>query len=376
MGEPHFPSSIDLKAIARHAQANLLVLDEGEPLDPWGRLPKAASSGDAFEFRDMFEKGFAKWTNVPPIMRHVVDVAIGKTGISSRLLCSNALIRQAAAHSMIDVVSRHWNVSKQVPGRRWFFVTVMGDSGNMLEYQPEMNLEAYQATVLQIIADSGLQAIGATEFQAITNFPQGGNGRTIMTNSHFIAWTDRPEFDVLQTERRLRATSPLTHWLGAKTVRIDPVQPNHRHIAWKAHYMMKAPIDGKFFGRNENTPSGWGLGKTAIRSDLAVRLMETLSQLEFPQLVQAVGDGSALRDKWLEKLQVWHEQRLSQTAWPRDDEMAEVWAWLHSRKRRGKPRQPFNLSVPIDVPSKWQSAAEEAMQEKTATRRHSIKRKR
>lgn len=97
-------SSIDLEAIKIQAEANGLTLEEEEPRDAWGLSPKVAASQAAFEFLRMFEVGFGKWTKVPPIIRHITDTTIGKTGMSSRLLCSNALIREVAAHIMIDVV--------------------------------------------------------------------------------------------------------------------------------------------------------------------------------------------------------------------------------------------------------------------------------
>lgn len=112
-----------------------------------------------------------------------------------------------------------------------------------------------------------------------------------------------------------------------------------------------ALVDGKYSARNQITPKGWGLNKTWIRADLSVGLMELLSQLKFPQLVMAVGDGQALRDKRRDDLQGWHQQQLAAAVWPRDDGMAEVWEWLRSRRKRGKPRQPLNLSLPTSTPA-------------------------
>jgi len=363
-------SSIRFEAIEHYTEDHGITLAD-EPTDAYGRLPKAAASEDAREFKNLFEKGFAKWTRVPPIWRYMMAGAIGKTGMTTQLLCSNALIRERASHTMIDVISRHWKETRHYPNRRWWFVTIIGDSGNMLEYQPEMNLAAFQADALQIIKATGLHAIGATEFQAINNFPQNGHGRTIMANSHFICWTDNPLFDAACVEKRLCATSPLAHWLGAKTVKIDPIKASHRHLTWKAYYMLKAPVDGKYLTRNEETPSGWSFNRTTLRVDLVVRLMELLCQLEFPQMVLAVGDGKQLRDDWLDDLQSWHQLCLDKTLWPHDHDMADAWAWLQSRRNRSKPRHPFHLSMPSTTPSRWLRAAEGAMEQMPATRRHS-----
>lgn len=223
-----------------------------------------------------------------------------------------------------------------------------------------------------MLIESGLHGFGAIEVQGLTDVPGRGAGRTLSFHGHAIGWSSDPAFDAEAVQDRLCASAALRNWLGARTVNITPVGPTLRHLNWKAYYLLKAPTTGKRLVRDGRTPSGFAFGHVAIRADLAVRLMEALTQLEYANLLFAAGDGVAVQAEWLARVSDWHHAKRGEFAeFSAEGDLADVWAQLRSQ-RWGRPRSAINFhAASSETPTAWETAAQAYLASRPATRRHS-----
>src|ERR1700754_4201095 len=113
-----------------------------------------------------------------------------------------------------------------------------------------------------------------------------------MVHAHAIAWTDDPTIDEVDLAESLCRSQRLSHWDGAATVDIIPIEDAARHIRWRAHYLLKAPYVGKYHARSDIPGRDWCLKKAVLRPAQALRLAEGLSQIQFPETVFGVGGGT------------------------------------------------------------------------------------
>jgi hypothetical protein len=224
----------------------------------------------------------------------------------------------------------------------------------------------------------GLNAFVVIELQTLTNFPQRGEGGTLMVNGHAIAWTDDPTFDHEAVEERLGSSRRLSHWLNWPTVSFTPIEeiaPENRHsvyddpawqIRWRAYYLFKAPYVGKYLARSGSPGREWEPRKTTIRPYQALRLAEGLSQLEFSEVVFGVHGGTKLSRLWKKRLSDWHKKQLRRprnrrSILTRDFDVASL--WRHTRRsNKCVKRQPYVFhSTAEKRPLLWSAVAQAAM---------------
>ena len=105
---------------------------------------------------------------------------------------ANLKVRKRAYEILCEAVKPLWNP----PGtrRRWFFITLIGDVGNSLEYQTVIELARCRRNFAKVLGLTALQAVGLRELQAVSNFPGGGHGRMFEFHAHAIGYTDDPGF--------------------------------------------------------------------------------------------------------------------------------------------------------------------------------------
>ena len=344
------------------------------PLDPHGRMPEDAVRDEIAEFQRLVDAGMRGW-RITPVYRQMLDIAFGRHGMSRRLLLSNARIRERAGLSLIDTVS---NLLRD-RSRRFFFVTIFDDRGNALEYAPAIDLAALRQRLHAALIATGLHGFGAVELQAVSNLPQAGLGRTLMFHGHVVAWTDDPAFDTEATADRVSASGLLRNFLGARTVTIVDIARHYRQLRWRAFYMLKAPTAGKMVDRSQITPSGWNFKSVNVRADLAVRIMEALTQLEYADVLFAAGEGIGVQATWLADLQRWHQEQRSPYAGLSDEgDTAALWAALWARRRSAHrpPREGFTFDCQsADAPTPWESAAQTWLATRSATRRYLVRKR-
>jgi hypothetical protein len=232
-------------------------------------------------------------------------------------------------------MARHWKYRPLKPERVYYFVTFIDDMGNTSDRNPEVNLEALRRKVDKAMRKMGLHGVVWIEVQALMNYPGRGHGRTLMFHAHAIAWTASP-FNAFKAAKRINSSRSWSNAFDVPPVKISEMTKLRGHIDWLAHYISKVPHDAKnrmpdhkHFGRHilMQTRAGY-------RPELAVSILEGLSQIALPDVVFGVGEGSIIRDTWRRKLSAWHRRRTSED--PPSEllfDVAEYWRDL--RKRNG-----------------------------------------
>src|ERR1044072_2106735 len=318
------------------------------------------------EFRSLYTQGLQRW-ELDRETAGALAIATGKRGMSEALLLSNGKVRLEATSIMTDVIKAFWAKTRYIRGRKWWLITFVSDCGNALEYRPVVNTESFRRKVYRMLHKVDLDA-----FQALTNFPNNGDGRSLMFHAHALAWTDDPDFDEAALERQLCASGSMRHWLGAKTVRITEIPPTERHIKWRCHYLLKAPFVGNYLKRSNETPSGYDLANAKVRSDLAVRLLECLTQLEITQMVWGIRGGKALTREWRRRLKQWHARQCRRPGrtLAKDYDIAGLWKNVR-RSRRNNKHKPFRFIPKRSErgPTEWEIAAKASMEAKVARAR-------
>jgi hypothetical protein len=345
----------------------------------YGFVPRSALHAARYAIHD-FDNACARALRSCPLSEEndrAIAIALGQKGMTERLLLANKKIRFEATRIFQKVLFDYWRQTRS-PGRKWFFVTFMGDEGNTLEYHPGWRVKPFRGSGYKMLHQEGLNAVGVIEIQPLTNFPGRGYGGTQMVNGHAIAWTDDPSFDHEAVEERLRNSRRLSHWLGWPTVSFTPIEEiaaeNRQsiyddpawQIRWRAYYLFKAPYVGKYLARSNTPGRDWDVRKTTIRPYQALRLVEGLSQLEFPEVVFGVHGGTELSRLWKSRLSDWHKKQLRRpcnrrSILPRDADVASLW---HPTRRSNKrvERQPYVFHTTAEKrPLQWSATAAAAM---------------
>lgn len=261
---------------------------------------------------------------------------LGVREATEKLLASNCRLRRRADDILCDLFGHLRQASLQVPNRTFWHGSFLGPLIN--EYQPRLDVGGFRNAVYRLIHRAGLNAVCVMEFQALTNYPQRGRGRSFLLNAHAMMWTEDTEFDAGATEERLQASVELNSELGAPTVRLSPRTLDEGQLEYLGHYLLKAPADGKYRRRNPANYSQWELRKVAeVRPGLRLRLMEILSHYEFTDLVFGVGDGASIRTNWKRKLVDWNSNQLNRFSQPleRDFDVGEIWDRVRKRPANG-----------------------------------------
>ena len=255
------------------------------------------------DFQTNVETGIRPWKFEDNCADNAMQLLLGNRGSTDQLLLSSKRVRRYAGESLIYLLdSEQRKSARSHPGRTWWFLTFLADGGFINTYRPEIDVPAFKKRVDALVRSSGLNAVCALELQALTNYPLKGLGRTLMLNGHAIGYTDEP-FDAVAVEKRLRASPRLQHSWGLPTVEIKQIDVSGEPVAWLAYYLLKAPHIAKYREWNPAArPPGYRLKDTSMRSDVAVRLVELLSQLTFNEMVWGVGGGAAIVGQWRREL--------------------------------------------------------------------------
>ncbi|MBQ1498843.1 MAG: hypothetical protein IIZ38_11065 [Sphingomonas sp.] len=291
--------------------------------------------------------------------------------LPAEMLASNRWIRRQGFKLLKAQTHEMWQPAGT--RRRWFFITLITDIGNALEYAPVIEIKRLKTAFGKILRASGLHSFAVLEFQGGTNFPQGGEGRTIMAHAHAIGFTDDEEFDAEHLESRLREQSTLHNWLGAPTIKIVPV-PSRDQLHRRCSYLFKAPIRGCFLSKNDWKKSGFEILKTDISPEFSVRLAELLCQLNYSAIVFSTGGGNTIKTPWLRALRKWHTQRAANHV----VDYAAIWRKVWAASCARTTRQPFDIryNATLKLSTAWQEAisayrerVERAREEKKAAKR-------
>jgi hypothetical protein len=283
-------------------------------------------------FHTLLIEGMRNW-KMSREERRKLRLLMGTRPIGPRPLLSDMKARRQAAYILIGLMARHWKYRPLAPERNYYFLTFIDNMGNTLDRNPEVNLGALRRKIDKAMRSMGLHGVVMIEVQALMNYPGQGHGRTLMYHAHAIAWTDKP-FDAFKHGTRINRSRSWNNAFEAAPVKITEMTKQPGEIEWLAHYIAKVPHDAKNRMPNQKHPGKYLLMQTraGYRPELAVRVFEGLSQIELPDVLFGVGEGSLVRDAWRRKLLAWHHRRISGTLpiTPPFD-VAEYWRNLRAR---------------------------------------------
>lgn len=327
-----------------------IILRNFRTLTIHARISKAATETNA-KFSAAIQRGMAgyKWHGSE---RDEIFVLFGKRGATERLLASNIRVRRDATFILADQLHQLREKSLAIPNRTFWHVSFLGPI--ITEYKPEIDVDAFRHTIYRLLNGARLNAVFAIELQAITNYPQRGQGRGFLMNAHAACWSDDPAFDAKAAAATMRDSQSLFSELGADTVKITQRTLDPGELEYLAHYMLKAPFDAKRRARHDEVPTRWIFKPATARDDQLLRLGELISHFEFTDLVWGIGEGTAIRAAWkkqLVKSNVLRCTRLQRTqTLDRDFDINGLWAKVRKRGNGSCHYQPLCLFGPRPRP--------------------------
>ena len=284
--------------------------------------------------------------------RDEILVLFGKRGATQRLIASNLPLRLDATYIMADQLHQLREASVAILERSFWHVSFLGPI--ITEYKPEIDVDAYRHAVYRLLSDAGLNAIFTIEFQALTNYPQRGEGRGFLMNAHAVCWSDDPMFDEKKTQASMRKSGIIFSELGAPIATITPRTLEIGQIEYLAHYMLKAPFEAKRRAKDDVIPTKWVFKPATARDDQLLRLGELISHFELPGLVSGVGAGREIRKAW--KKELVHLNRLRcarlKRSQPLDThfDVSDLWTRIRKRGNGSRHYAPLRLFGPLPRP--------------------------
>lgn len=256
----------------------------------------------AQRFVDKLTYATRRW-KLPAGLKHQLRCMIGQDAATPDMLACDTGLRVASQSAMVQTLLEYWP-SLIDRARSLFFITFADDCGITSDRTPVLRYELLQQKVFDALQGLGLSAVVQTEVQGLSNYPQKGLGRLLLTNSHAIAWADVSPRTI---SRKVGDLNRSGEW--SNQFEIQPVHQRHMRngladLVMTGHYIDKIPDDTKnlFKGKLYETMVGY-------RDEFALRTFEALSHLRLPDLVMGVGEGKVIRDAWEGRVMAWHQTR-------------------------------------------------------------------
>ena len=188
-----------------------------------------------------------------PTERDELLTLLGLKGATERLVASNSRLRIHSTKTLVDMFYNLVKAGAKVVDRRYWHVSFLGPLIN--EYRPELDVDAYRAVIYRLLEPYPLNAVFSIELQTLTNYPQGGCGRSFLLNAHALAWTDDPTFDPVKAENEMSARPVLRNEFDAKNVTFKP-RENTKEVPYLGHYLTSYRFWGSGLRGCQATPAG------------------------------------------------------------------------------------------------------------------------
>lgn len=327
--------------------------DDGVDLTEWTH-PDSLLERSITNFLEIVSKGVSGAADADYT---AINAAMGfgrSKRMPHRTLCSHAKVRALAKRTLWEVVRAAWSGPPGIR-RRWMMITAITDLGNSVEDHPVVEMHRVKEQARKVVADLGLNAIMILETQAAVRHPGGGQGGTLMTHVHGIAYTDDPALNLENAAATACARPILSNWLGAPTFHLKPIETKGE-LNRACYYLNKFSFRSSRLVRDRTKPSGYRTAHQTIEVSSALRLAELLSLLEYKDIAFGTGAGVKLKGKWLRALRIAHRKRAD----PFDDDLEAAWMGFWSGKSRGRTRHPFDLRWDAKQPPSddWERAME------------------
>lgn len=242
----------------------------------------------------------------------------------------------------------------------FYFLTLLADEGIMSDRTPRYLRRTLGRKADKAMRKVDLDGLFVVEVQAVTSWPRGGKGRTLLAHVHILGWKQKasPNNSAEYIKRELgwekkRRNIPWTSRLGADPIHVRHLTEQLGCPSYWAAYLLKAPHDAK----NLVPPKEDELGKfpapkarmmsttKGYRPELAMRIFELMAQIPLSSVVSGTGSGATMLGRCRTLLALWDKERMARWAedgkeWVGPFDERAFWKRTH-RRRRAKYRRFF-----------------------------------
>lgn len=255
----------------------------------------------------------------------------GIGGMSERPLWSDVRLRWEAATEFVKAMLAYREAN---PNLYFYMATFIDDCGMTSDRAPVVRLGQIEKKIRRAISNMKADGVGVIEVHPFINYPGGGEGRCLSFHGHAIIWTTTP-LDINAVTNRLNASRAWNCALGADPVHIQPIN-TAEEMERVCYYLFKTPHSAKNVMPNNAKPGRNLIMDTTegYRGELAVRVLEGLSQVNLTEVIFGVGEGAKIRQVVRSKVEAWHRAR------PRTGTVLaadfDIWRfWLELRQEFG-----------------------------------------
>ena len=231
--------------------------------------------------------------------------------------------------------------------RKLYFVSYIDNLGITSDRDPVIYVREFEKKVRRSLAGAKLNAISVLELHSLPNSPGTYNGGMLLLGAHAVVWADA---DVSLADIKKALDSP--SWqckLGAKPVDVKLIRDADINVLAISNYVAKLPVAAKNMVPSRKNPGTFRFRDTikGNRPNVALRLLEVLSQIDMMELISGVGEGAKIRQDLRSHVTKWHRERRRLDSFIPAD--FDVWRfWLDLRQGAGsKNYLPVRINTPM-----------------------------
>lgn len=234
----------------------------------------------------------------------------------------------------------------------FYHLTLLADEGMMSDRTPSFALRLLKGKANRAMRMAGLEGFYVVEVQPLMNWPQKGEGRTLLGHVHLLGWKKRDapnnSAEDIRSElgyHKRRRNMAWSSMFGAAPIEVQAITEDLGCPAYWVAYLLKMPHDAKNRVERKEEAQRNGTAKyklmstlSGYRPELAMRLFELFAQLPLFAAVGGVGAGDAMLGRCKNKVMLWDEERRAE--WGRHGRETvpafnerKFWERTHKRRR-------------------------------------------
>jgi hypothetical protein len=278
-----------------------------------------------------------------PIREKRLFALLGLNQHVDELTLADAQARKEALQILFDVAEQH--IPQLIPdGTPLYHVTLCDDIGLTTDRDPIIRLSQFRRKVDKAIRALGLSGFAIIEIQVLFDYPSNGR-HTLMVNAHVLGWGHMSRRKFRAAKKKVNTSRSWSNRFGAKPIKTRRLKNGLEDALQIICYQTKAPLGGKRFVPRPGHPGEYRFQTTmtGFTDEVALRLIEGLSQISIFDAVFCIGDAKHIRKVWKADLVKWHRQRSEMGKGPiKDFDRAKLWKRI--RRANGQTiYKPFQI---------------------------------
>lgn len=297
-------------------------------LPPEANLARAIRKADELAHR--LHRGCQKLMLTPRQKRCLLAL-LGLDRHIERLTLADIDGRKAALQILFAVAEQQ--VPQLIPdGMPLFHVTLVDDIGLTTDRKPVIRLQQFRRKVDKAIRSLGLSGFAIIEIQVLIDYPATGK-HTLLVNAHVLGWGPVSRRKFREAKRKLNNSRSWSNHFGALPIKTRRLKRGLDDALQIICYQTKAPLGAKRRVPRPGFPDQFRFEQTmtGFSDQVALRIVEGLSQISIFDAVFCIGDAKFMRREWKTKLMEWHRQRSEIGRRPvRDFDVGRMWRRIRS----------------------------------------------